>query len=100
MPKIIQTVTVKMDNNRHEAGLAGMKRYKEFMEKSGASVSVAFALEAGPAAGHAVVATTFPSAAAWAQFVDDEGEGMVKLRSNALQATHIVSTSLMQVVDI
>jgi hypothetical protein len=101
MAKIIQTNTVKMleEGERKEA-LEAMKRYKKFMEGKGASVSVAFAIEAGPAAGYTTVATTFPSAAAWAALVDDEGPELTEVRNRFLKAKNIVSTSLMQVIDL
>ena len=101
MAKIIQTVTVKMlEDGEHKEALEAIKRYKKFMEGKGASVSVAFAIEAGPASRYTTVATTFPSATAWAKLVDDESTEMTEVRNRALKAKNIVSTSLLQAVDI
>jgi len=100
MARLIQTVTVKMLQGGHEEALAAIKRYKKFMEGKGATVTVAFALEAGPWSGHATVATVFPNATAWAKLVDDESPEMAEVRKRALQGTNVVSTSLLQEVDL
>jgi hypothetical protein len=101
MAKIIQTVTVKMlEESEHNEALEAIKRYKKYMEGKGASVSVAFAFEAGPASGYTTVATTFPSATAWAKLVDDNSAELTEVRNRALKAKNIASTSLLQVIDI
>jgi hypothetical protein len=100
MARLIQTVTVKMLPDNHEEALAAIKRYKKYMEGKGATVTVAFALEAGPWSGHATVATTFPNAVAWAKLADDESSELAEVRKRALQGTNVVSASLLQEINL
>jgi len=99
MGNFVQTITVRVKEN-HEEALAATKRYKQFMESKGARVSAYWAIEAGPASGYATIVTAFPNATAWAKLVDDKSEEMNQLRSRAAKAESVVSTSLLQEIDL
>jgi hypothetical protein len=99
MGSFIQTVGLKVKDNHLEA-LAAVKRYKTFMEKRGAKVSAYLAIEAGQTSGHAVVATVFPNASAWAKLVDDKSEELNIMRYAGITSDTVTGTALAQEIDL
>jgi len=100
MSKIVQVITAKItDDHDHEKALEGVKKVKTLLAPHGVAVRAHMAIEAGPASGYVTVTFEFDSAAKWAEFVDSDKESLREVRTKMLKG-HIVSTSLMQEVEL
>lgn len=99
MSAIIQTITFKVSGN-HEEAMAAAKKTKQYLETKNAKVRCFWAIEAGAASGTASLSIEFPSASAWAELVDSTDSGMNSFRDHAVQSSDILSTSLLQEVDL
>jgi hypothetical protein len=101
MTKLVQTITMKLKGTPdREKGLDTLRKIKAAMAPHGVGVAAHLSIEAGPASGYVTVSYLFPSAVKWGELADGSKDTLQRLRQEILANADVVSTSLLQEIEL